>query len=51
MTDEVLDKGLISKLPVVPQRINGNLPKVPAVHCGDACGDLEPSTYNIKEMN
>lgn len=51
MTDEVLDKRLTSKLPVVHQRTNGNLPKVPVVYCGDACGDLEPSKYNIKEMN
>lgn len=51
MTDEVLDNGLTSKLPVVPQRANGNLPKVPTVYCGDTRGDLKLSTYNIKEMN
>lgn len=51
MTGEVLNNGLASKLPVVPQRTNGNLPKVPTVYCGDARGDLEPSKYNIKEMN
>lgn len=51
MTDEVLDNGLMSKMPVVHQRTNGNLHKVPVVYYGEGCGDWEPSKYSIKEMD
>lgn len=51
MTDELLDNALMSKMPVVHQRTNGNLHKVPALYYGEGCGDGGPSIYSIKETD
>lgn len=51
VTDEFLGNGLMSKMPVVHQRTNGNLHKIPAVYYGEGCGHWEPSEYNVKETD
>jgi len=51
VTDELLDNGLMSKMPVVRQRPNGNLHKVSAVFCGEGCGDWELFKYSIRETD
>lgn len=51
MTDELLGNGLMSKMPVVHQRTNGNLHKVPAVYNEEGCGGREPAKYSIKETD